>query len=64
MHKVGVRTAAPGATVSPTPGAGRGAGRRRGAPALTDAHYLWMLVALEVLAHIGLRRWSRSHHGG
>ena len=25
---------------------------------------LWVLVALEMLAHVGLRRYYRRHHGG
>ena len=56
----GVRSAG-AATVSPTPRAARG---RRRAIGFTDAHYLWLLVGLEVLAHVALRHWSRSHHGG
>lgn len=32
--------------------------------AVTDSHYLWLLVALEVGAIVGLRKWSRGHHGG
>ena len=63
MHRTGVRTAPAGATVSPTPGNARG-NRRRGPATLSDVHYLWLLVALEVGAHVLLRRWSRSHHGG
>lgn len=51
------------AGVSPTPGPAGGRRRRR-TVALDDAHYLWLLVILEVLAHGWLRHWSRSHHGG
>ncbi len=25
---------------------------------------LWMLVALELLTHVGLRHYYRRHHGG
>ena len=25
---------------------------------------LWLLVGLELLAHVGLRRYFRKHHGG
>ena len=25
---------------------------------------LWLIVALELLAHVGLRRYFRRHHGG
>ena len=64
MQRQGVRTHAGPATVSPTPGNRPAGGRRRGPASLSDAHYLWLLVALEVAAHIALRRWSRSHHGG
>lgn len=64
MHRTGVRTAPQGATVSPTPGHARTTGRRRGPAKFSDAQYLWLLVGLEVAAHAGLRRWSRSHHGG
>jgi hypothetical protein len=62
MHRTAVRSQPAGATVAPTPGTSRA--RRRGGGQITDAHYLWLLVALEVLAHGALRRWSRSHHGG
>lgn len=29
-----------------------------------EAAGLWLLVALELLAHVGLRRYFRKHHGG
>jgi len=25
---------------------------------------LWLLVAIELAAHLGLRRYFRKHHGG
>ena len=59
-------TAAP---VSPSP-APAGQGRRQKTGGLQingehqDAFYLWVLLALELLATALLRQWSRNHHGG
>jgi hypothetical protein len=30
----------------------------------SDVYYLWLLLALELLATAWLRQWSRYHHGG
>jgi hypothetical protein len=30
----------------------------------TDVYYLWLLLALELVATAWLRSWSRNHHGG
>lgn len=30
----------------------------------SDVFYLWLLLALELLATGWLRSWSRNHHGG
>jgi len=29
-----------------------------------DVFYLWLLLALELIATGWLRHWSRAHHGG
>lgn len=30
----------------------------------SDVFYLWLLLALELIATGWLRNWSRNHHGG
>lgn len=30
----------------------------------SDVYYLWLLLALELVATGWLRSWSRNHHGG
>lgn len=62
----GGTTAPAGTQSSPGPGlraGGRGKGTVLGAEH-ADAFYLWVLVALELLATVVLRNWSRHHHGG
>ncbi len=46
------------------PGAFTGAGRRIGSMQATEAHYLYLLLALELLATYLLRRSFRRAHGG
>lgn len=57
-----------GGTPSPAPA---GQGRRTAATRRlnlagigADTFYLWVLLALELLATVVLRSWSRNHHGG
>lgn len=56
-----------GGVASPSPA---GHGRRTAATRLNlsnigaDTFYLWVLLALELLATLVLRSWSRNHHGG
>ena len=64
---LGGGTTAPAGTQS-TPGGGlRAGGRGKGSPlggVQSDVFYLWVLIALELLATVALRSWSRNHHGG
>jgi hypothetical protein len=47
------------------PGAAAGAQKRGGAGfQMADQHYLWALVAVELLLTVALRRQFRNNHGG
>lgn len=35
-----------------------------GGSTTSEGMALWLLVGLELLAHIGLRHYFRKHHGG
>jgi len=62
--RYGATQTMPGGGQQPATGGMRIGGMTRGAGKLGNEKYLWLLVALEVLAVLGLRHGFRRYHGG